>query len=89
MDHFLKKLPRETTIYTILRGVSKTGMTRYVDAFVIVRGQPLWVTVPVHRTTKGGTYVLHGCGYDVGYDLAASIGRALHGDSSWFAQRWL
>ena len=89
MDHYFKELPRGTTIYTILRGVSKTGMTRYVDAFVIVRGQPLWVTIPVRHTTKAGCYVLRGCGYDVGYDLVSSIGQALHGDTSWFHQRWL
>ena len=89
MRNALTPLRRGSVIYTILRGVSKTGMTRYVDAFVIVRGQPVWITEPVGHQRRDGCYVLHGCGYDVGRDLVCSIGRAVHGDPSWFSQRWL
>lgn len=89
MTDFLKNLRRGTVVYTILRGVSKSGMTRFVDAFVVVRGEPLWVTIPLSHKRKNGCYVVRGCGFDVGYDLVARIGRALHGDTSWFRHRWL
>jgi hypothetical protein len=90
--------PPGTTIYTILRHVSRTGMMRCISAFVIHGGEPYmldWLIDDagiLRMSDKHGGLVVHGCGMDMGYQLVQVLGRSLYPDGEggyalW--HRWL
>lgn len=80
----LKKLIKKgTTVYTILRHVSNSGMSRRIDLYVIKKNQPYFITGSVgkvlgyrHEYRKGGL-VVGGCGMDMGYHLVHDLSRVL------------
>lgn len=84
----LRKLcPIGSTIYTVLRHRSSSGMFRVIDLFVIKKGKP--VCIAWHAARAMG-YKLHGkkeglsvsgCGMDMGYHLVNSLSYAIHGMS--------
>lgn len=82
------------TIYTVLRHVSQSGMTRVIDAFMIVDGTPVSLRsalvqagFKVHPTHDG--VKITGAGMDMGFHLVYTLGMAAHGDGYHFSQRWL
>jgi hypothetical protein len=63
------------TVYTVLRHVSRSGMSRNVDLYVIEDGNPMWVSAYVGHaigtpqsrknwelTGADGRWMWHGCG---------------------------
>ena len=71
------------TVYTILRHVSASGMTRWISPIVIRDGQPFdlthlvrialgWPASPKHEGLKVG-----GSGMDMGFHLVYSIGQGI------------
>lgn len=82
----LKKfLKRGMTIYTILRHVSQTGMSRRISLMVIKNNEPYFID---HLASKALDYrrqfpkeglVVSGCGMDMGFHLVNSLSYALHG----------
>lgn len=78
--------PPGTTVYTILRSVSRSGMSRTVQPVVVnEHGQPQTITGLVASAigvrTKDGACVMGGCGMDVGFELVYSLSRALWADT--------
>ena len=84
-------MPRGTTVYTILRHVSKSGMTRHISLVLLAKdGERI---IPVHPNwtvakAMGWTLVnshgsnaikVGGCGMDMGHHLVYSISMALYG----------
>lgn len=79
-------LPPGSTVYTILRSVSRSGMTRIITPLVIQNGEPVNLTWRVGKVLGWG--IRHGfqdgikcdgCGSDMGHDLVHSLSYALHG----------
>ena len=77
------------TVYTVLRHVSRTGMSRTIACYVIQDGQPRWITSLVSRAlgygklrnvgrTGEGIHV-PGCGMDMGFHLVHSLSYKLWG----------
>lgn len=84
-----------TTVLTILRRVSPSGMSRLIDVHVIVDNEPLhftWTTAKAlgwsydrrHEALK-----VQGCGFDAGFDTVYHLSHLLHGDGYALKQRWL
>lgn len=78
-EHALESLknlvPHGATIYTKLCHVSKSGMSRSIDVYIMKDNEPLYLTQWVARVTqasvdqKNGGVKVTGCGMDMGFDL--------------------
>lgn len=73
------------TVYTILRAVSKSGMTRKVDAIVIIDGVPVnlngcieTICDGIFGYDKNGNLVVSGCGMDAGFEIVYNLGEILY-----------
>lgn len=71
------------TVFTILRHVSDSGMTRRIDVVAFHKGEPLFLSYHVARALglrlddrKAGVYI-SGCGMDMGFELVYQLGAAL------------
>ena len=77
----LAKLPPGTRIYTVLRRVSPSGMSRIIDLFYVQdgqltslhfgRGQVFHYQRKDHNNEMG--YRVNGCGMDMGWHLVSGI----------------
>lgn len=73
-----------TTVYTILRHVSRSGMLRCIDLVVLEDGQPYEITYNAARAMgdriddKTGGIRVSDCGMDMGFDLVYNLGRTLY-----------
>ena len=84
----LKKLPKDTKIYTILRHTSQSGLRRIVDLqFVNSAGeiQRILVKHPNFYKFSGKSadrmgYIVNGYGFDAGYELVSHLSRLVHTD---------
>lgn len=98
----LKKiLGRKPEVFTILRHVSKSGMTRAIGV-VVPRKSPMGgysifyldymvATVLGYRQRAKGSegIIVHGCGQDMGFHLVHSLSTKLYGDGYKIQHRWL
>ena len=92
-------MPKGTTLYTVLRRVSRSGMTRFIDVILWQDNQPRQVVVRESTDcTKdaqtalekwGADYKVTGCGMDMGFDLIYRLGYLIKGNGYWFNQKWL
>ena len=68
-------------LYTVLRKVSRTGMSRRVDVYKLGDGEPLYLTGLVARaidaTLQGEGLKMDGCGMDMGFEVVYRLGWAL------------
>jgi len=80
--------PPGTTVYTIIRHVSQSGMQRAIDCYIFPGDydrRPQWVGRLVAKATntpwneKHGGVKVNGCGMDMCYHLVNSLSYALHG----------
>jgi hypothetical protein len=96
----LKKLVKEgDTVYTILRHVSRSGMSRGIDLYAIIDNQPRWITGYAGkamdrpqsekdwREQRG--IRINGCGMDMGFALVYDLASSLFGDGYKLKQQWL
>ena len=82
----LKWLKPGDTIYTVLRHVSRSGMSRKIDLYKIEDGQPIFLTGHAAKVLgerwdfdRGGI-VVGGCGMDMGFHLVYNLSYALFKD---------
>jgi len=80
------------TVYTILRKVSRSGMSREIGVVLlqptdgrIIDLHPNWAVSKAtgYRLNKGGAYdavILGGCGMDMGFALVYELSRVLYPD---------
>ena len=74
------------TIYTILRHVSRSGMSRSISLYAIRDGKPRWLDGYAAKVTERALDRLHdgikigGCGMDMGFALVYNLSRALWPD---------
>ena len=75
------------TVYTVLRHVSRSGMSRGIDLYCIKDNEPRWITGYAGKAigtpqslkdwhNEAGLRV-HGCGMDMGFHVVYSLSRAL------------
>ena len=89
------------TVYTILRRVSASGMTRHISLKIAQGGEIYDITYntalalgdKLHSVDGFNTLKVNGCGMDMGFHLVYSLSSVLfHGQDragSKIAQRWL
>lgn len=96
----LRKLPKDTKIYTILRRVSSSGMSRIIDMFYIQKNQHISIHFNTdkvfnykrqnHNQEMG--YRVNGCGMDMGFHLVNSLSYSVSSDNKdgyYFKQEWV
>lgn len=94
--------PKGSTVWTILRHVSRSGMQREIGVVALERGRTkadgvdAWhpnyaVAALLDRrvNSAGDGIICHGAGMDMGFDLAYSLARRLYGDGYALNHRWL
>lgn len=79
-----KLLPPGSTVYTILRHVSRSGMQRDIDLYRFEGGEKIYLSYYVanalgYSRANGGALKVPGCGMDMGFHLVNSLSYALHG----------
>ena len=89
---------RGNTVYTILRSVSKSGMTRHIDVFTFDERGKVYLSgyaaqVLGYRRDREGALVVGGCGMDIGFAVVYNLSACLYGheDQGGYAlrQEWL
>ena len=95
LEQLRKLCPPGGTVYTILRSVSRSGMCRHIDCYVISDGKPRWITgymylmqrkhVPDYKGMR-----VSGAGMDMGAHLVRELSYRLHKrDEDSLRQEWL
>lgn len=78
-----KIIKAKQTIYTNLRHVSKSGMSRSISLFIVQKGQIRNIdclaadAMGRNLAANGPGIAVGGCGMDMGFSLVYSLGRAL------------
>lgn len=92
----LDELKPGDTVYTILRHVSSSGMSRWIDCVTIEDNEPKTISWAVGRLVGRSVYTRNhdgveciGAGMDMGFDLVYTLSMALFGDGYALKQRWL
>ena len=85
-EFLLKILKPHDKVYTILRHVSRSGMSRRISTIYLKDGEPLDFTRAVARTLelpfdydREGMRI-DGCGMDMGFEIVYQLGRQLFPD---------
>lgn len=92
--------PKGSTVYTILRNVSRSGMGRTIGVVGLLKGDEPHtqmyfihpnhaVSVVLDYTLKRDGVYLGGCGMDMGFHLVNSLGYALWYDGYALKHEWL
>lgn len=84
------------TIYTIVKQVARSGMSRRMNLYLIRDNQPIWLTRRVAVALDMGfhdesdTLIVRGCGMDMGFSTVYDLSRTLF-DGNGYAlnQRWM
>jgi hypothetical protein len=82
---FKKMYKHGTRIYTALKHVSSSGMTRHISVYAVKKGEIQDITWYAHnildyKLTKGSNaLVVVGCGMDMGYHVVSSLANAVFG----------
>jgi hypothetical protein len=102
-EHLLEWLNPGDTVYTVLRHVSSSGMSRCIDVYTIKNNEPLFLTYWTSKLLgyrinqdKGGL-VVGGGGMDMGWHVVHGMSMALfnhegdydHKKATCLNQRWL
>lgn len=80
-----------TTVYTILRHVSRSGMSRDIDVYVMQDGEPqriTWLAAKAADLTysrKAEAIKIGGCGQDMGFVIVYDLSRSLYDHGHTFA----
>jgi len=87
--------PKGTTIYTILRQVSRSGMTRHIG-LVVIGPTPDVIFHPNYSASKllemrqdkrDDGLIVGGCGMDMGFHVVYELASAVWGDGYAYNQR--
>jgi len=90
IEELRKLLPPGTTVYTVLRHVARSGMSRDIDVYVFPSDggetSPRWLSHLVAKAT-GFTFTdrrdalrVGGCGMDMGFHVVSTLSRVLYPD---------
>lgn len=79
------EMKKDARVFTLLRHVSPSGMTRRISCFIARDNQIIDITyyvakvLEVKRHRKDGGIVVSGCGMDMGFDLVYRLSGRLYG----------
>jgi hypothetical protein len=83
-------------LYTVLRHVSKSGMSRSIDVYSISETGEKYrlsylakVILDLKFDTNHDGLKMGGCGMDMGFALVYNLAYAVYGDGYAIAQEWL
>lgn len=81
-EQLLKILKPGDMVYTVLRHVSLSGMSRRIDLYVFKGDKPLritWIVAALldYRMSVKGGLVVNGCGMDMGFHVVYALSSAL------------
>ena len=82
-ERLLEILKPGATIYTVLKHVSASGMSRSIQLKIVQNGDICDITYPAARAMgdkidpKNGGIKIGGCGMDMGFALVYNLGRVL------------
>jgi hypothetical protein len=93
-------MPKGSTVYTILRSVSRSGMSRVISPVVLTikdkKIRPIFPEYHVAQVLEYSSLSDHpegikvgGCGMDMGFSLVYNLASALYGDGYALKQEWL
>lgn len=91
-EQLRKLIPQGSTVYCVLRGVSRSGMSRNIDFYAIIQDDDKprlqWLTgymsaigvVKQSRSDweKSRGAKVHGCGMDMGFHVVDTLASALY-----------
>lgn len=90
----LKRMPQGTTIFTVVRHVSSSGMSRVVDAMLIDSGETLPLSrglsadgFKFHLHHKYEGFMIDAVGLNMPAMLVREIGLFIHADENYFTQK--
>jgi len=84
--HLMNELKPKQTIFSIIRHVSTSGMTRHIAFFYIDMNRPCWITYDIHKLLgyKMNKYhdaiVVGGCGMDMAFSVVDNLQWKLNED---------
>jgi len=76
--------PKGSTVYTVLRHVSRSGTSRRIDVYSIRKNELVYLSGYIEGITdmkrhKDGGLLVHGCGMDMGFHIVHNLSMALYG----------
>lgn len=83
MEHLAKWLKPGDTVYTDVKRVSSSGMTRHISCYIVRKGEIYDITYYVgvllgeRRNADTGGLVIGGCGMDMGFHTVYALSRRL------------
>ncbi len=95
LDNLRQWFPVGSTVHTILRHVSRSGMSREIGVVAILPDgdvrHPNYATAAALGLSmgKGDSVKMAGCGQDMGFEIAYTLGLKLYGDGRALNHRWL
>jgi len=89
-----KTLQKGDTIYTVLRHVSRSGLYRAIELYVIKKNEPLRISRAASMLLEGydekhDACKAHGCGMDTGFNLVYNLAYSLYKDGYALKHKWL
>lgn len=78
-----EKLKAGSAVYTIVKHVSSSGMTRHISLFIVSKGEIVCIDweashiIGWKRNKTNGALVIGGCGMDMGFHAVYTLGRHL------------
>lgn len=88
-------LEPEQCVYTKLNHVSRTGMKRVIDLYVVKGGEIVRITWNVAAAINGSYdrkregLIMNGCGMDMGFAAVYDLSHTLFGNGYAINHRWL
>lgn len=85
-DKLRNMLKPGDTVYTVLRHVSRSGMSRRIDLYTISDGAPVFITgmaaaaMGMRWDNDKGGIIVGGCGMDMGFHLVYNLSATLFPD---------
>jgi hypothetical protein len=93
-EHYLTQ---DAKVYTILRKVSSSGMSRHISLVIAKDGELYDITYyaaaalgeSLYETNGHRAIRQNGCGMDMGFNLVYNLSSVLYGDGYALKQTWL
>ena len=94
-ERLLTLLQPGATVYTVLRHVSSSGMSRRIDCYTIQNNRTLYLSgymeaLGIAKRQKGKDgLMVSGCGMDMGYHLVDRLSWALFSKAYTLTHEWI
>ena len=93
-DDLRRVLSAGDKVYSVLRHVSASGMSRRIDFYAIKDGAPVWLSGQMsgllrYQLHKQGGLVVTGCGMDMGFAVVCNLAYRRFGAEGALKSEWL